>query len=439
MQEEEEEEEKQFFFEDDIIKLNTNANYSISELNDDISTYTGVRSLNEDNSIINNNAKNKQGKNNKTNKVKKKKKKETFCSISEKSNSSSESRKSFKDLIKPKKEEKKLNKEKEINEKEQKEKEKEKNTKKENEYKEKEEKYDDYEENLRVDRIETRFEWDEGGELVYLTGSFCDWKEFYKMRKNNEGIFTISLYLPKGFHQYKFKVDENWEYSKKQPKYEDNGNVNNFIDTSDFQSTTELGNNNKEGKNNDDKSGPKKKTKKKKKRKVHKRFSSIHTINFLNSQNNYTIYYPLKSELNKKPSSLPGLYKTCFILSEDFKRKKEKKFSQVEYINNSSNSSSISSSSSSSSLTENSSELSSHSKVSLFGEIIPYVKFQNLYHIHSNHLHSKIFKYNNNTVSSMTLRYRFKLSTFIYYKSYKSKEKKRRVKHSQTVKINSRK
>ena len=68
------------------------------------------------------------------------------------------------------------------------------------------------------------------------------------MRKNNEGIFTISLYLPKGFHQYKFKVDENWEYSKKQPKYEDNGNVNNFIDTSDFQSTTELGNNNKEGK-----------------------------------------------------------------------------------------------------------------------------------------------------------------------------------------------
>ena len=79
------------------------------------------------------------------------------------------------------------------------------------------------------------FEWDEGGNNVYLTGSFCNWEQFFLMKKNEEGKYTISLFLPRGFHQYKFKVDNNWTYSKKQPKFEDNGNVNNFIDTTDYE------------------------------------------------------------------------------------------------------------------------------------------------------------------------------------------------------------
>ena len=119
---------------------------------------------------------------------------------------------------------------------------------KENEKQEKEnEEIKEKEEVEKIDEIETKFEWDEGGNSVYLTGSFCNWNQFFLMKKNEEGKYTISLFLPRGFHQYKFKVDNNWTYSKKQPKFEDNGNVNNFIDTTDYDN---LNTENDENKNN---------------------------------------------------------------------------------------------------------------------------------------------------------------------------------------------
>ena len=465
---EEEEEEEEHSLNNDILFINNTASYSISEINDNMSNYTGVKSINEEtqstitnNDTIstqnkNNQNKNNQNKNNQNkinqnkneknkdnqneNKIKKKKKKEISLS--------SKKRKSFRDyFMNPKKEEKKEKKE-------------EKDEKDEKDEKKDEKKEEDIKNKINIEKnlqkeVETKFEWDEGGELVYLTGSFCEWKDFYKMTKDDEGIYRISLLLPIGFHQYKFKVDENWEYSKKQPKFEDNGNVNNFIDTTDYNNekdkSLENKNNEKSGENikkekkakskskskskRKNESKPKKKLKKRKKK---RRLSSIQTINFLNSQNNYISYYPLKAELNKKPLSLPGLYKALFILKEDFNNKKERQFSHIEnyYKNNKSNRSSSASSrsDSSSSVTGESSDVSSHSKLSVFGEIIPYVKFQNLYHIHSNHLHSKIIKYDDNTITSMTLRYRYKVSTFIYYKPYNSKDKIRRMKHSKTFK-----
>ena len=427
MKEEEEEEEQYFFY--DKKRMTNTINFSISETNDNIS-YTGVKSTNEEtqSNVTNNDSESKQIKNNKNRSKKKaskkKKKKEIFPSILEENVPSCKNRMSFKDYL--------IYLKKDIREED-------KNIKK---YSEK---------NVKME-VETKYEWDEGGDLVYLTGSFCDWKDFYKMRKDDEGIFRTSLLLPVGFHQYKFKVDENWEYSKKQPKIIDNGNINNFIDTTNYKKENE---NKKEIKNKEievenikiekkskskSKSKSKKKSKNKekpKKEKKKKRLSITHSINFLNSQNNYTSYYPLKSELNKKPLSLPGLYKTLFILNEDCTTKKERKYSHVSHNKSfkSIKTSSVSSrSSSNSSINEHSSEESSHSKLSVFGEIIPYVRFQNLYHIHSNHLHSKIIKYNNNTICSMTLRYRFKLSTFIYYKACKSKENKRRIRHSKTFK-----
>ena len=249
------------------------------------------------------------------------------------------------------------------------------------------------------------------------------------MTKDDDGIFHLSLSLPRGFHQYKFKVDDNWTYSKTQPKYEDNGNVNNFIDTTDYSNLNEYKNNNKnenENKNELDKTkDDKNKAKKSNNEKLKKRNSSILSVNFLNSLNCYTIYYPLKSEFNKNPVPLPGLYKTCFILNEDFKQNEEKKFAEVEFI---SSSSTIASSEKSLSNIQN--------KTSFLGEVIPYVKFQNLYHIHSNHLHSKLFhNYMKTTTNSLTSRYRFKFTTFIYYNSNQPAKKiKRRKNHSKTVK-----
>ena len=130
---------------------------------------------------------------------------------------------------------------------------------------------------------------------------------------------------------------------------------------------------------------------------------------------------------------LPGLYKTCFILNEDIKNKEEKKFSEVEYVNNSSSDSS----------SMNSSKMSLQSvqsKVKFLGEVIPYVEFQNLYHIHSNHLHSKLFyNYVNTIIDSMTTRYRYKFSTFIYYKPNEPVIPLKRIKHSKSFKIKTKK
>ena len=55
------------------------------------------------------------------------------------------------------------------------------------------------------------------------------------MNKNDKGVFSLTLSFPRAFYQYKFIVDKNWEYSKKQPKFEEDGNINNFIDTTDYE------------------------------------------------------------------------------------------------------------------------------------------------------------------------------------------------------------
>ena len=415
----EEEEEDSDIIENNFLKLNSNNltdSISITALNDDASTYMGVKSV-ADEQNINTNAtknKNKDIKNDKNHK--KKKKEDSFSSLSESKSSESpkkDKRNSFTDLlkkVKKNKEKKEDKKDKEVKE--------EKNIKKNK---------GNGKKTKKVEEVETKFEWAEGGREVYVSGSFCDWKKFYIMTKDNDGIFHLTLSLPRGFHQYKFKVDENWTYSKIQPKYEDNGNVNNFIDTTDYNNLNEYENNKENEKEIElfDKNNDVKKKDKKDNEKIKKRNSSFLSVNFLNSLNCYTIYYPLKSEFNKNPVPLPGLYKTFFILNEDFKQKEEKKFAEVEFINSTS--------------TIDSSEISlpnAQNKTSFLGEVIPYVKFQNLYHIHSNHLHSKLFhNYMKTAINSMTARYRFKFTTFIYYKSKEPVKKiKRRKNHSKTVK-----
>ena len=109
----------------------------------------------------------------------------------------------------------------------------------------------------------------------------------------------------------------------------------------------------------------------------------------------------------------------------------ERKFSQIEYIDSSNNS-----------IQEGFSESQSQGSQSLnnslyfINDINPYVKFQNLYHIHSNHLHSKETLHIQNTITSIISRYRFKFSTYIYYKENKpTKFKKPLKKHSQTLRI----
>ena len=262
-----------------------------------------------------------------------------------------------------------------------------------------------------IKEISTEFFWDEGGNTVYITGSFCDWKEFFLMEEKDKGVFKKKIMLLPGFYQYKFKVDNNWAYSKKQPKFEDNnGNVNNFIDTTQI---------NLETNKNEVEVEIKETTLKEKNKKDNiniKRKSSNSSLGLLNNIE-YSTYIPLKGEFNIKPLSLPGLYKTHYILNEK-KNKiiKERKFSQIEYVDQ----------------TNNSIRSLSNSKYLENNEL--YVGFQNLYHIHSNHLHSKKIVDSKNTITSIITRYRAKYSTFIYYKGRKIRNNKNK-RLSKTVKL----
>ena len=76
------------------------------------------------------------------------------------------------------------------------------------------------------------FKWEGEAEKVYLTGSFCDWINFYEMEKNKtKKKFYFTLFLQKGTYQYKFKVDSLWKCNSNYPTcYDENGNMNNYIE-----------------------------------------------------------------------------------------------------------------------------------------------------------------------------------------------------------------
>ena len=79
-------------------------------------------------------------------------------------------------------------------------------------------------------KIPVTFEWKGGGNSVFLSGSFCDWKQLFLMKKNTEGNFFLKLDINKGIIQYKFKVDNEWKINENFPSIVDNGNLNNYID-----------------------------------------------------------------------------------------------------------------------------------------------------------------------------------------------------------------
>ncbi len=389
------EEDFNFFLKDE--NLNTDSD-SISFFKDNASTYMGVKTIQEGTLADTNNNKIKNKKKSPKKKVKKKRKKSSsnssFSSLSE---SSSESYIELNEkILKEKNDEDKLNLEdiKEIN-----------NI---------QTNQNGTNNNENKKEIRTEFYWDEGGNNIYITGSFCDWKEFFLMEKKEKGVYNKVLMLQPGFYQYKFKVDDNWAYSKKQPKFEDsNGNVNNFIDTTNIN-INDINNKNK----NEVEEEIKEKNSKDKNNKNNniKRNSSNNSLGLLNNVE-YSTYIPLKGEFNIKPLSLPGLYKTHYILNEK-KNKiiKERKFSQIEYVDQ----------------TNNSIRSLSNSKYLENNEL--YVGFQNLYHIHSNHLHSKEIVDKKNAITSIITRYRAKFSTFIYYKGKKIRNNKNK-RLSKTVKI----
>ena len=254
----------------------------------------------------------------------------------------------------------------------------------------------------KIEKVNTVFEWDEGGKNVYVTGSFCNWKQFFIMTKNEQGIFSLTLNLPRGIHEYKFKVDKEWKCSEKSPKHDDGGgNINNYIDTRKNENSKDK---NKKNKNNNDIQKYNKKVS------ISNNDSNLDVpktelnfcrkVSLLFSQKYYSTYFPLKDEMKSAPYGIPGLYKIKLELN------KEKNMNRMEWYNENEEYSMCSDT--------DLKNILAKGDVQESHEI--FNKVSNLMNIHYNHLHSKETILQKTMISSVTTRYRFKNTTFLYYK-----------------------
>ncbi|XBW35607.1 hypothetical protein QEN19_001181 [Hanseniaspora menglaensis] len=74
--------------------------------------------------------------------------------------------------------------------------------------------------------------WDQGGNSVFVTGSFTDWRKMIALESvENTGNFAISLKLPVGNHRFRFIVDGELRISDSLPQATDHmGNFVNFLE-----------------------------------------------------------------------------------------------------------------------------------------------------------------------------------------------------------------
>ena len=227
--------------------------------------------------------------------------------------------------------------------------------------------------------IPTTFEWDGGGKSIYVTGSFCKWEQFFLMKRKNDNNYILTLNLPRGYHQYKFKIDGEWKYNNKYPTCNDGGNINNYLDTTNSDKTVK---NSDEG-------------------------ATAISTNF--TDNNIEI-----SKIPKKVSK--NLFKVNSELNQEQKKiqdmkKLDRKVPKIpiEY----SNSMNIN-------LKSNQNKLGAKNflKINENNILSDNLSFKTLISTPSeqiNHLESKTNK-NKSVVVSVSSRYKFKFITFVYYK-----------------------
>ena len=74
----------------------------------------------------------------------------------------------------------------------------------------------------------------EPGSKVFIAGTFNDWRPQAKAMKdkNGKGQFEVSALLPRGRHEYKFIVDDEWRVDPECPNWVQNehGTLNSVIE-----------------------------------------------------------------------------------------------------------------------------------------------------------------------------------------------------------------
>lgn len=73
--------------------------------------------------------------------------------------------------------------------------------------------------------------WLQGGEKVYVTGSFTGWRKMIGLQKQEDNSFMVTLGLQVGTHRFRFVVDNELRYSDFLPTATDQmGNFVNYIE-----------------------------------------------------------------------------------------------------------------------------------------------------------------------------------------------------------------
>jgi hypothetical protein len=164
-----------------------------------------------------------------------------------------------------------------------------------------------------------KFYWNEGGNEVFITGSFCEWNKRLKMYKNKDNIFEVELFLHKGKYEFKFIVDGSWRCSSNYKQIKDNrGNNNNFIDN--------ISANNNFNEIN---------------------FNLNKNVNILSEENNlkmrnidelkknYSNIYPSNDQLNEEAPKIPDVLEISVDLTENSNQKNigNEQYLDFSYIN----------------------------------------------------------------------------------------------------------
>ena len=257
----------------------------------------------------------------------------------------------------------------------------------------------------KSETVPVTFEWDkdEKEDIVYLTGSFCNWRQFFIMPKK-DNIYSLTLPLPKALHKFKFRINDIFYVNKKFPIIKEDGNNCNYIDTTNKNLSSKKSNCKKKSDSDEDNSDSEKDDQDSDSnsdsssnsydeelddeeeiaiKKMKKRIKKMKKIKY--SQN-----YPKKMNLNNYAPDIPYSYNYMYNIDVISKQRVigKKKYYEPKENN-------------------------------MLGDNCSYKKIGVLPAVEINHLHSnETIVSGKRVLCSSFTRYRNKFITFLYYKPF---------------------
>ena len=237
------------------------------------------------------------------------------------------------------------------------------------------------------------FQWDEeesDSEVVYLTGSFCNWKQFFIMPKI-DNKYSVTLALPKALHKFKFRINEDFRLNKNYPVMKEGNNKCNYIDTSETKDTVKSENTEKNSSESDESNESDSSSRDSSslyEREIDDKEERFRRKKNKMKKKKYSQIFPKKNKLNNYAPDVPYSYNYMYNLDVISSQKFIGKMKYYEPKEN-----------------------------NILGDNCSYKKIGVLPAVELNHIHSNtLIISGNRTLCCSFTRYRNKFITFLYYK-----------------------